>query len=118
MIFYFAKKETNCKWCGAVIMRNDFCVKQFIQNKTSSGGYLIVYHYDCFVQATIEHIRKEAIEFMAEHNPNKKIGRPVIYADGKEANKIKRLIRYHKEKGHVSKVQELEMKLAALIRHW
>lgn len=117
MIFYFAKKETECKWCGAVIQKKDFCVRQFIHNRTGNSGYLITYHYDCFVQATIEHIRKEAVDFLTEHNTEKKLGRPPIYADPKEANKLRRLIRYHREKGHVTKINELEVKLAMNVRH-
>lgn len=115
MIFYYARRKGKCQWCEGEIDHGDFCVKQFIEKGNS--GYLLTYHYDCYVQATIENIRERAVKYIGEHDPMKKLGRPVVYSDSKEAYRTKRLIRYHKEKGHVSKTQELEMKLAALIRH-
>jgi hypothetical protein len=116
MIFYYAKRQGQCKGCTSEIQRDDFCVKQFIHFGDNGSGYLVTYHYDCFIKATLEHIRKEAIKFISSHDKNKKVGRPIIYTDGKQANRIKCLIRYYSKQESTTKVQELELSLSGLIR--
>lgn len=116
MIFYHAKRNGKCVECKGEIGQSDFCVKQFI--KSGSGqGYLLTFHYDCFIKATIEHIRIEASNYIAEHSDNKKSGRPTIYTDGKKADSLKHLIKYYSKQGSTTKVLELELELAGLIKH-
>jgi len=117
MLFYYAKRKGACWGCGGDIVRNDFCVKQFIKNSSPRGGFLLTFHYDCFLVSTLEHIRKEAVKFVSQHYPNKKMGRPPVYTDGKKADSLKHSIKYFREHGNTTRMQEAELELAQLIRH-
>ena len=117
MLFYYAKREGTCRGCGGGITRDDFCVKQFIKNKDFPSGYILTFHYDCFIDATLEHIRLEAVKYISAHNSNGKLGRPSVYTDGKKADSLKHLIKYYKDKGNTTKTLELEKELAKLVIH-
>ena len=117
MIFYYAKKEGNCLYCKGKINRNDFCVKQFLENKDTGFKLMLTFHYDCFIPATIEHITKEANKFISQHTAHPKSGRPCKYTDGKTANNLKNLIKYYHKQGNTTKVLELEIALSRLIQH-
>ena len=116
MIFFYAKGTGNCKTCGSgTINRNDFCVKEFMKNKDTGQGFSVTFHYDCYLNYTLENIRRWATNWQSAQNKRVKIGRPQIYTNGKRANQLKSLIKYYKNKGKPWRITELELELSKLI---
>lgn len=119
MIFCYAKKPDICSWreCKGAIDRGDFCVREYMENQNTGQGFSRMFHYDCYLDYTLEKIRKWAINWQGTQNKPVKVGRPSVYTDGKLARNLQCLIKYHASRGHVSKTHDLELKLSKLIKH-
>lgn len=116
MRFFYAKKTLRCKGCGSEIQRNDVCIRTFLRNKVTGQGYGLVYHYQCYISAFTERIRTQALAWLDKQEKRRPIGRPTIYTNGKEVNRLKGLIRYYKKVGNQEKVQELGARVVENIR--
>jgi len=106
-----------CYKCGASILYGEHYVSFFIA--VNNGGGKIRRSFIFHVDQCYNTWREESYNRKREYWENsltepKKRGRPKKYRDGKEIHRKKALLAYHKAKGNVDRVGELEAELSGV----
>ena len=118
MKFLIAKNDKLfCQYCKATIHYGEHYVGIFY--KRNFQGEMtrnrLILHVDCYMPWTEESFTRRCLAWKTSLNPPKKRGRPKIYKDGVEANRLKTLITYYKMAGiDEARVIELEARLRRL----
>jgi hypothetical protein len=115
--FLFMKRPKTCKHpkCGGIIGRGELYILNSHRNSSTGRYYSFSYHYECYIEYFTERIRQDAMYYMGQLIPPKRLGRPRVYKNGKNIHKLKALRRYHEKAGNMDRVRELTGELARII---
>lgn len=117
MKFLIAKNDKLfCLHCKSIIYYGEHYIGVFY--KKNFQGIVrrnnLIFHVDCYRAWADENVVKRYLAFKESLDPPKKRGRPFRYRDGKEANRIKTLIKYHEKAGDSVKAGRLMIRLLRL----
>lgn len=114
MKFLFAKKIKICKHCETSIDRGELYILNSHRNKVTGRYFSFPYHYECYIKHFTERVRRDALHFMKQLEPPKKLGRPRKHSNPKLINRKKSLVRYHREAGHTERAIEIQQQIDLL----
>ena len=108
MRFYRAKNDERvCLHCRVNILHGS----EYVWLYSYNAKRVNYFHIECYRIWSDELFVKKLLAWRENLDPQVKRGRPKIHSNGKKINKLRALIRYHKQRGNTERVEELSKSL-------